>query len=130
MYPSEKAFIMSFIASLAKKGENAIVLNDPNYNIGLENMHQYFQENRDNMGKYANELAMLFLKNSDGEYRQFNNAIENLNAGMLSFDNPFYISAHIQIDNNGADEILEENQEYISLEYIDGLATAFRGALP
>lgn len=125
MYFSEKAFIMSFIACLARKGKTTIMLNDTDYYKGLENMRQYFQVNRENMGSVSNELAMLFLKNSNGKYCEFDTAIENLNAGLLSFDNPYYITAHIKVDISDAQDILEENKEYISVELIEGFATAF-----
>jgi hypothetical protein len=128
MYFSEKAFIMSFIARLSQEGVETIMLNDAKYYCGIEKMHQYFQENRERIGNYADELAMLFLKDSSGEYRQFDTAIENLNAGMLSFDNPYYVMAHIKVSDSDAEEVLKENSEYISKPHIHELVNAFRAA--
>lgn len=125
MYSSEKAFMMSFIACLSQRDIKTIKLNDYQYAKGVESMCQYFRENRERLGGFSSELAMLFLKNSNGEYRQFTTAIHGLNADMLSFDNPFYFNANITIDRNDAGEILEENSEYISIEHIDGFVTAF-----
>ena len=124
MYPREKVFIMSFIAALSKKGHKTIYFNQDWFGHGIENMQQYFQENRENFGSLSSELAMLFLKNSNGEYAQFNKAVENLNAGLLTFDNPFYISAHIKEDTD-ADAILHENSDDIPIAIIEGFANAF-----
>ena len=123
MYYSERAFIMSFIACLSQKGVSTIKL-DENYYRGLENMHRYFQENRESIGAFSNELAMLFLKNSNGDYRQFDTAIEGLNGGLLSFDNPFYAVAHLK-ETIEASKILNEYDKYISVEHVRGFADAF-----
>jgi hypothetical protein len=129
VYPSEKAFIMSFVACLSKKGKKTISLASREYYKGIENMQLYFFENRRNIGSFADEIAMLFLKNSNGEYRQFNIAIESLNAGMLSFDNPYYISAHVEIDDNEAEQVLEVNSKYIPIKYVNGFVDAFESML-
>jgi hypothetical protein len=126
VYPSEKAFIMSFVACLSKKGTKTFSLTSKDYYNGIENMQLYFHENRRNLGTFADEFAMLFLKNSNGEYRQFNIAIESLNAGMLSFDNPYYIAAHVEIDEEEAEKVMETYSNYIPIQYIDGFVDAFK----
>ena len=125
MYSSEKVFMMSFIACLYKEGLTTIKLNDREYSKGIESMRQYFCENREKIGSFSDELSMLFLQNSNGEYRQFTTAIHSLNADMLSFDNPFYFDANIMIDDEDADEILLGNSTYIPIEHVKGFATAF-----
>ena len=124
MYHREKVFILSFIASLYKKGHRTLHFNQDWFINGIENMQQYFQENRDSYGSLSSELAMLFLKNSNGEYAQFFKAVENQNAGLLTFDNPFYISAHIKEDTD-AEAILLENSDDIPIDLIEGFTDAF-----
>ncbi|MCL1862353.1 MAG: hypothetical protein FWF78_02170 [Defluviitaleaceae bacterium] len=117
--------MMSFVAGLSHRDIPEIKLSDDQYAKGVEGMFQYFRDNRERLGECASELAMLFLKNSNGEYRQFTKAIQGLNADMLSFDNPYYIKASIMFDKSEALEILDENSEYISTEHIDGFVDAF-----
>ncbi len=128
MYTREKLFIMSFVAFLYKKGIKTLYFNNNFYLQGIENMQQYFQENRETIGEFSNDIAMLFLKNSNGEYAQFNSAIENLNAGLLTFDNPYYICAHIKEDTD-AEMILTENNDDMPSNIIEGFVNAFCNAI-
>jgi len=119
MYASEKVFVMQFIASLIELGINEIPYNNINFEKGTENMQVYFHKNRTQLGKYSNELAMLFLKNPlEGTYSEFKEAIGRQNGSLMSFDNPHYVHAKIILDEEGAKYILSQKNTYISKEQI------------
>jgi hypothetical protein len=126
MYASEKVFIMQFIAWLKKLGVNEIPYDKVNFENGAENMQTYFHDNRAQLGEYSHELAMLFLKNSlEGSYYEFRKAIEYQNGSLMSFDNPHYVHAKINLDKDGAEFILNQENKYISGEHIRRFSEAF-----
>jgi hypothetical protein len=126
MYTSEKVFIMQFIAWLKKLGVSEIPYDNASFEKGADSMQTYFQENRDQLGKYSNELAMLFLFCSlEGTYSEFKKAIECQNGSLMSFDNPHYLHAKIILDKEGAEYILSQNKTYISEKHIRQFSEAF-----
>jgi len=126
MYASEKVFIMQFIAWLIKMGVDEIPYDKVNFENGAENMQTYFHDNRAQLGEYSHELAMLFLKNSlEGSYSEFRKAIEYQNGSLMSFDNPHYVHAKINLDKDGAEYILNQKNKYISEEHIRRFSEAF-----
>ena len=129
MYAREKIFTMSIIAALFQRGIKTLRFNDDWYLHAIENMQHYFHNHRNDYGSLSSELSILFIKDSNGEYSQFNKAVENLNAGLLIFDNPFYVCAHIKEDTD-AEAILRENNDDIPLEIVNGFVDAFCKGLP
>ena len=126
MYASEKVFIRQFIACLKKSGIEEIPYDNTIFEKGAENMQEYFQKNRDKLGEYSNELAMLFLKNPlEGKYSEFKKAIGHQNGSLMSFDNPHYVHAKIILDEEGAKYILSQKNNYISEEHIREFCKAF-----
>lgn len=99
-----------FLASLKKMGVSKIPYDNEAFYKGIGNMLQYFQKNRTQLGKYKNEIAMLFLQNSfGGVFSEFKSGIDHQNGDLMSFDNPNYLNAEIQLDEEGADYILKQN---------------------
>jgi len=127
MYSSEKMFIMKFIACLKKIGvEDFPYDDDDRFDKGAECMLGYFQDNRERLGKYTNELAMLFLKNPlNGKFFEFREGIEHQNGGLLAFDNPHYKKATIKLDKPGVKYILDQNNLDISSEHLFEFSKAF-----
>lgn len=126
MYASEKVFIMQFIAWLKKLGVSEIPNDTINFENGAKCMQAYFQENREQLGEYSHELAMLFLKNSlDGSYSELKKAIEYQNGSLMTFDNPYYVHAKINLEKNGAEYILNQKNNYISEKHVRRLSEEF-----
>ncbi|NJD02979.1 MAG: hypothetical protein FIA99_10395 [Ruminiclostridium sp.] len=126
MYNSEELFIDKFIACLRKLGINSFPFDNEDFYNGIENMQQYFCANRDKMGEYQNELAMLFIKRPlEGVYSEFRNAISKQNGWYIAFENPEYVVASIKLDNNGASYILRQNDLNIGNDYLFEFAKAF-----
>lgn len=126
VYNSEELFIDKFIACLRKLNITSIPFDNEDFYNGIENMQQYFFTNRDNLGEYKDELAMLFIKKPlEGIYAEFRNAMSKQNGWYIAFENPGYIVASINIDENGASYILEQNDLNIKNEYFFDFAKAF-----
>jgi hypothetical protein len=126
MYISEKVFVMQFIAWLRKMGVREIPFDNAYFEKGADSMQAYFKKNRDQLGKYSNELAMLFLRNPlEGKYSEFKKAIGRQNGRLMSFDNPNYVHATIILDKEGVDYILRKDNIYISEKHIQQFCIAF-----
>ncbi len=126
MYSSEKVFIMKFLAGLRKLGVTEIPYDNSEFYNGTESMQQYFYEHRNSFGDYANELAMLFLRNPlGGLFLEFKEGIARQNGKLMSFENPYYVKAIIKLDKDGADFILNQVDLNIQEEQIIGFSTAF-----
>ena len=127
MYTSEKIFIMKFRAGLKKLGITEIPYDNMEFYNGAESMQQYFQQHRKAMGSHANELSMLFLKNPmGGIFSEFREGIARQNGGLMTFENPHYVSATIKLDREGVDYILnQEDNLDVSNEQILELSKAF-----
>jgi hypothetical protein len=126
MYTSEKVFIMKFIACLKTMGINEIPYDTEEFNNGAEAMRVCFQRNRANLGKYSNELAMLFLKNPQGGvFSELRRGIQRQNGGLVSFDNPYYVRAEIKLEQEGADYILKQKNIDIANEHLYEFSKAF-----
>ncbi|GHT90174.1 hypothetical protein FACS1894137_19560 [Spirochaetia bacterium] len=126
MYPSEKIFIVMFLASLKKMGVSKIPYDNEAFYKGVERMFDYFNKNKEQLGKYQNEIAMLFLRNSfGGVFSEFKGGMDRQNGDLMSFDNPHYVSAEIELDASGADYILKQNSHEMSETVIRGFCTAF-----
>ena len=126
MYSTEKVFIMKFIACLQKMGVENIPYDNANFYKGAENMQDYFLKNRNQLGARSNELAMLFLKNPlSGKFAEFKEGIEQQNGGLMTFDNPNYVKATIELDESGADYILGQDNIDIPKEMLFQFSKAF-----
>lgn len=126
LYNSEEAFIDKFLACLKKLDITSIPFDNAPFYNGVEQMRQCFQVNRDNIGTISNELSMLFIKNPlEGNYARFRDAISEQNGWYISFENPEYVNGSIKISNADADNILNERDLNIPLNYLFDFAKAF-----
>ena len=119
MYLSEKTFVMKFLAGLACLGVTTIPFDNQQFYSGADSMRQLFSQITDKMGSRVNELSMLFLRNPmGGIYTEFKEGIARQNGGLLSFENPQYVSATIKLDESGARYILDSKNLDIETETI------------
>ena len=89
-------------------------------------MRQYFQDNRDNIGDVSDEISLLFIKNPfERNFSRFRDAISEQNGWYMSFENPEYTIGIIKINNTDADNILNEHDLNIPLNYLYDFAKAF-----
>jgi hypothetical protein len=126
MYNSEELFIDKFIACLKKLEVDKIPYDNNDFYNGIEKMQQYFYSNKDSLGRYKDELAMLFIKQPfEGVYSEFRKAFTKQNGWFIAFENPEYIKASIKLDENGATYILNNNDLDIDKEHLFKFAEAF-----
>lgn len=125
-YNSEESFIDKFIACLKKLSVTEIPFDNSAFYNGIEQMRQYFQNNRQNIGEVSDEISLLFIKNPfERNFARFRDAISEQNGWYMSFENPEYTIGIIKINNTDADNILNENDLKISLNYLYDFAKAF-----
>ena len=125
-YNSEESFIDKFIACLKKLSVTEIPFDNNAFYNGIEQMRQYFQNNRENIGEVSDEISMLFIKNPfERNFARFRDAISEQNGWYMSFENPEYTIGIIKINNVDADNILSEHDLYIPLNYLYDFAKAF-----
>lgn len=125
-YNSEESFIDKFIACLKKLSVTEIPFDNSAFYNGIEQMRQYFQNNRQNMGEVSDEISLLFIKNPfEKNFARFRDAISEQNGWYMSFENPEYTIGIIKINNTDADNILNENDLKIPLNYLYDFANAF-----
>ena len=126
MYLSEQVFVDKFLATLTLQGYNSIPFGNEDFKRGIYNMHSYYNQNKDEMGKYRGELSMLFLQQPlGGEYFEFEKLIGDLNGSILSFENPSYITVDIKLDTDNARELLDYEDIDIGIEHISEFARLF-----
>lgn len=125
-YNSEESFIDKFIACLKKLSVTEIPFDNRAFYNGIEQMRQYFQNNRENIGEVSDEISLLFIKNPfERNYARFRDAISEQNGWYMSFENPEYTIGIIKINNTDADNILNEDDLKIPLNYLYDFAKAF-----
>lgn len=125
-YNSEESFIDKFIACLKKLSVSEIPFDNSAFYNGVEQMRQYFQKNRDNIGDVSDEISLLFIKNPfERNFSRFRDAISEQNGWYMSFENPEYTLGIIKINNMDADNILNEHDLNIPLNYLYDFAKAF-----
>lgn len=125
-YNSEESFIDKFIACLKKLSVTEIPFDNSAFYNGIEEMRQYFQNNRQNIGEVSDEISLLFIKNPfERNFARFRDAISEQNGWYMSFENPEYTIGIIKINNTDADNILNENDLKIPLNYLYDFAKAF-----
>lgn len=124
-YISEENFVDKFLACLAKYNINSIPFDNHSFYRGVEEMSRYFQQNKEQLGKTANELSLLFLKSPlEGVFSRFRDAISEQNGWYISFENPEYTRGIIKISADEVDDILCAD-EFLSAERIVGFTKAF-----
>lgn len=125
-YNAEEFFIDKFIACLRKLSVTEIPFDNTDFYKGIEQMRQYFQNNRENIGKVSDEISLLFIKNPfEKNFSRFRDAISEQNGWYMSFENPEYTIGIIKIDNTDADDILKEHDLNISEKCLYDFAKAF-----
>ena len=125
-YNSEESFIDKFIACLKKLSVTEIPFDNSAFYNGIEQMRQYFQNNRQNIGEVSDEISLLFIKNPfERNFARFRDAISEQNGWYMSFEIPEYTIGIIKINNTDADNILNENDLKIPLNYLYDFAKAF-----
>jgi hypothetical protein len=126
MYASERIFVKKFLAALAFKGHNDIPFDTPPFYDGIEKMRECFQQIKYDMGVYADELSLLFIRNPiDGSFDEFKNGVSDQNGRLLTFQNPEYISAKINTNTRGAEYILNSGDIGVSREAFISFADCF-----
>ena len=125
-YNSEESFIDKFIACLKKLSVTEIPFDNSSFYNGIEQMRQYLQNNRQNIGEVSDEISLLFIKNPfERNFARFRDAISEQNGWYMSFENPEYTIGIIKINNTDADNILNEDDLKIPLNYLYDFAKAF-----
>ena len=113
-------------ACLKKLSVTEIPFDNSAFYNGIEQMRQYFQNNRQNIGEVSDEISLLFIKNPfERNFARFRDAISEQNGWYMSFENPEYTIGIIKINNTDADNILNENDLKIPLNYLYDFAKAF-----
>jgi hypothetical protein len=126
LYNSEEAFIDKFIACLKLKQIPDIPFDNKMFYAGVENMRQYFQTNRDELGDDASEISLLFIKNPmEGIYSRFRDAISEQNGWFISFENPAYEKGILKISEKDARKILEDDDLTMPIDKLQGFADVF-----
>ncbi len=124
-YTSEEKFIDGFLASLRKIGVLDFPFDTPEFFSGIENMQNYFNQNKDNFSDQADELSMLFIKDTfQGVYKRFRNIISAQNGIYVSFVNPDYVIGTLKISEQDANRILKE-EITLPEHYLSGFAKKF-----
>lgn len=125
-YNSEEVFIDKFLACLRKLDVTAIPFDNNLFYAGIEQMRQYFQDNRSNIGEISNEISLLFIKNPcEANFARFRDAISKQNGWYISFENPEYVNGILKITKEDAENILEETGLDIEQDYLLNFARAF-----
>lgn len=126
LYNVEESFIDKFIACLKKLCVTEIPFDNHAFYSGIEQMRQYFQNNRESIGETSNEISLLFIKNPfERNFARFRDAISEQNGWYMSFENPEYVVGIIKINNTDADNILNEHDIDIPLSCLYDFAKAF-----
>lgn len=124
-YNSEEKFIDGFLACLRKMGVSYFPFDTPDFFNGVECMQQYFNNHRDDFSDQANEISMLFIKDTfQGVYKRFRNIISAQNGIYVSFVNPDYIIGKLKISEQDANQILEE-EVVLPEQYLTDFAKRF-----
>lgn len=125
-YNSEEVFVDKFLACIKKLGVDSIPFDNSLFYDGIEQMSQFFQIHRSDIGEISNEISLLFIKSPcEGNFSRFRNAISNQNGWYISFENPDYLNGILKITEDDAENILEETGLDISNEYLYEFAKAF-----
>lgn len=120
-------FVKQFLATLFHDKVNAIPINNEEFKHGIENMAEYFEGHTEQFGEYADKLDILFLKYSTrGNYEQFSKVIESFNGRVVSLENPHYIRANIKLENDYAEELLQNHELGIDVSCFQELANCFK----
>ena len=130
LYNSEIAFVNEFIANLKIRGLNKIPFDNRAFFDGVDKMASYFQEHRsalkDDAVNIADELSMLFLKNPlENTYQRFSNALSAENGSYLSFVNPEYVVAILDLSKEDAEYTVRKNRSGIPPEFVRHCADEF-----
>ena len=126
MYQSEKTFVKKFIASLFASGVKEIPYDTPQFYAGVKSMEDFYNQNKSRLGKYSEEIGLLFMKNPiDGIYDGFKSGISSQNGLLMTFDNPGYVRARIVMKERDCDYIFNRGDIDISREFIDAFAARF-----
>ena len=126
MYQSERIFIKKFLANLLQMGVKRIPFDNEAFYNGAEQMSNYFHQVENQMGRYRDELHMLFIRNPiGGAYDEFKNEISYQNERLMIFENPECVSAQIRLGANDVDYILDHGDIDIPGSLISTFAQKF-----
>ena len=127
MYQSERTFINKFLAALYKNGIRKIPYDTPQFYAGVERMEANFNQIKPNLGKYKHEIGMLFIRNPiGGIFDEFRKGISNQNGLLMTFENPDFVFATINIDEKDIEYILNRGDIDISNDVMISFAESFR----
>ena len=120
-------FVKQFLAALCKAEVRTIPINNQEFKDGIQNMADYYRDNAEKFGPYANQLSMLFLKyTTRGDFNQFSRIIESFNGRIVSLENPHYIKANLKLEDDYVDDLVQDNELGIAYEQFQQLVDCFR----
>lgn len=119
-------FVKQFLANLFSVDVKTIPINNDDFKNGIGKMAEYFLENREKFGPYAEKLELLFWQYTiRGDYSEFAEIIESFNGRILSLENPYYIRANIKFKDNYDQQLMADDQLKISDEVYQQLVEHF-----
>lgn len=120
-------FVKQFLAALFNDNVTTIPINNDAFKHGIQNMAEYFKSHIEEFGEYVEKLDILFLKYSTkGNYEQFARIIESFNGRVVSLENPYYVKANIKLEEDYADQLLDNRELGIDAACFRKLSDCFR----
>ncbi|MBQ8041395.1 MAG: hypothetical protein IJ274_16270 [Lachnospiraceae bacterium] len=104
-------FVKQFLANLFVEDVKTIPINNESFKGGIGKMAEYFFENKEIFGPYAEKLELLFLQYTiRGDYSEFADIIESFNGRVLSLENPYYVRANIKFRDDYDKQLIADEQ--------------------
>lgn len=119
-------FVKQFLANLFVEDVKTIPINDEKFKNGIGKMADYFFDNEEMFGPYAEKLELLFLRYTiRGDYSEFAEIIESFNGRLLSLENPYYVRANIKFRDDYDKQLIADEQLEIENEVYQHLVQYF-----
>jgi len=126
LYQSERVFIKKFLAALYKNNVKEIPYDNSQFYAGIACMESKFNQLKPTLGKYKDEISMLFIRNPiDGIFDEFKSGISNQNGLLMTFDNPDFVNAVIKMDDKDSEYILNRGDIDINNDVMASFARSF-----
>lgn len=119
-------FVKQFLATLCEQEIRTIPINNCEFKAGVQEMANYYNDNIDKFGVYADGLRLLFLKyTTRGEFTQFSRIIESFNGRIVSLENPHYVKANLKLESEYVQDLVENDELGIAHEQYQNLVKSF-----
>jgi hypothetical protein len=118
-------FFKGFMASMVLKQHTVIDTSDEAHQRRFEEVAKRLRQAHQSNGGNFSELPQFLAKSQiTGRYKDWDDALISLQTGLLSAQNPYYLSVKINCSQNLAETILHDySPEERAL--LDGLVTTF-----